>query len=337
MHEAMLWEPVGDGRVRCNLCAHRCLIAEGKRGVCVVRVNQDGALRTCTYGKLISRGLDPIEKKPLYHFLPGAESLSVATVGCNLRCDYCQNHHLSQYPREHNGGVPGEPTSPERLVQEAQQAGVKVIAYTYTEPTVFFEMAYDTAMAAHRAGLRNVFVSNGYMTREAADAIAPYLDAINIDLKSFSEEFYRKYCGGTLQPVLDTIEHMVALGIWVEVTTLVIPGRNDGLKELTWLAQFLRGVSRDIPWHLSRFAPAYELHDRPPTPITKLRMARDVGREAGLRYVYVGNVPGEGEDTHCPQCNALLLRRAGFHVQDGQLTSDGRCGACDEPIAGVWG
>ncbi len=335
MREAMLWEPVGDGRVRCKLCAHQCLIPQGERGICSVRVNQDEVLYTKVYGRLSARSVDPIEKKPLYHFLPGAEALSISTVGCNFHCDHCQNYHMSQYPREHHGTVVGEQVTPERLVQQAKASGATIIAYTYTEPTVFFELAYDTSALAKKEGIRNVFVSNGYMSREAADEIIPYLDAINIDLKAFSEETYRRYCGGTLQPVLDTIERMAAAGVWVEVTTLVIPGRNDTRQELGWMAEFLRGVSADIPWHLSRFVPAYQLFDRPPTPVAKLREARAIGRDAGLRYVYVGNIPGEGEHTVCPNCGSLLLRRFGFEVEEDRL-NEGRCPDCEEPIAGVW-
>ncbi len=335
MHEAMLWEPVGDGRVRCKLCAHGCLVSEGTRGICAVRLNQDGKLYTQVYGRLSARSVDPIEKKPLYHFLPGADSLSIATVGCNFHCAHCQNYHMSQYPREHRGRVMGEQVTPDRVVRQARASGAAAIAYTYTEPTIFFEMAYDTAVLAHKEGIRNVFVSNGYMTREAADTIIPYLDAINIDLKAFSEETYRRQCGGSLQPVLDTIEHMVAAGVWVEVTTLVIPGHNDTRQELIWMAEFLRGVSSDIPWHLARFVPAYELHDCPPTPVGTLREARNVGLEAGLRYVYVGNVPGEGEHTVCPQCGVVLVRRYGFETEELRLT-DGHCADCETPIAGVW-
>ncbi|MFO8034082.1 MAG: AmmeMemoRadiSam system radical SAM enzyme [Candidatus Bipolaricaulota bacterium] len=335
MREAMLWEPVGDGRVRCRLCPHQCLIPEGGRGICAVRINRDGALSTQVYGRLSARTVDPVEKKPLYHFLPGADSLSISTVGCNFHCDHCQNYHMSQYPREHHGAVVGEQVTPERLVWQAKASGAPIIAYTYTEPTIFFELAYETGALAHKQGIRNVFVSNGYMSREAADEIIPYLDAINIDLKAFSAETYRKTCGGTLQPVLDTIEHMVAAGVWVEVTTLIIPGRNDSLQELMWMAEFLRGVSPDIPWHLSRFVPAYQLFDRPPTPVRKLREARTAGLEAGLRYVYVGNIPGEGEDTVCPHCGGLLVRRYGFEVEEIRL-SEGQCPDCQEPIAGVW-
>lgn len=335
MREAVLWEGAGEGRVRCALCAHRCLVPPGGRGVCAVRENRDGTLHTLVHGRLVSQALDPIEKKPLYHFLPGSLSLSIAAVGCNLRCDFCQNHVISQYPRDHRGGILGEPVSPPDVVRAALDTGVPVIAYTYTEPTVFFEMCQDTGGLARRQGIRNAFVTNGYMTGEALALAQGWLDAANVDLKAFSDEFYRRYCGGALQPVLDSIARMVELGMWVEVTTLVIPGRNDSPEELRWIAQFLAGISPDLPWHVSRFVPSYRVHDVSPTPVGTLRRAREIGLEAGLRYVYLGNVPGEGEDTLCPSCRRALIRRYGFQLVENAL-ADGHCPDCGEPIAGVW-
>jgi len=301
----------------------------------MVRENRGGALYSLVYGRIVSQALDPIEKKPLFHFLPGTPALSIATVGCNFRCHFCQNWEISQYPREHGGAVLGERVTPEGLVAQAKSAGAPIIAYTYTEPTVFFELAYDTARLAAREGIRNVFVSNGYLTEEAAREIAPYLHGINIDLKSFSNEFYRRHCGATLQPVLDTIERMVGLGVWVEVTTLVIPGWNDSSQELAWLAEFLRGVSPDIPWHISRFIPAYRATDQPPTPVSTLRRAQRIGLEAGLKYVYLGNVPGEGEDTHCPSCGETVIRRHGFYILQNRL-QEGHCPSCGAEVPGIW-
>ncbi len=335
MHPAVLWESVGEGRVRCALCAHRCTIPDGGRGVCMVRENRGGRLYTLVYSRLVSQALDPIEKKPLFHFLPGAAALSIAAVGCNFRCDFCQNYEISQYPRERKGHILGERISPEQVVRHAREAGAPIIAYTYTEPTVFFEMCADTARLAQEQGIRNVFVSNGYLSEEAAREAAPWLHGINIDLKSFSEEFYRRYCGASLEPVLQTIARLHELGVWVEVTTLVIPGRNDSEQELKWIAEFLAGVSPDIPWHVSRFVPAYKVHDRPPTPVATLRRARELGLEAGLKFVYMGNVPGEGEDTLCPGCGQALIRRHGFYVLENKL-QDGSCPRCGESIPGVW-
>ncbi len=335
MREALLWEGAGEGRVRCRLCAHRCLIPPGGRGVCGVRENRGGILYSLVYGRIVSQALDPIEKKPLYHFLPGSLALSVATVGCNLRCDFCQNHVISQYPRENPGSVPGERVSPEAVVRVAEEAGAPVISYTYTEPTVFFETCLAIGTLARAQGIRNVFVTNGYMTPEALGEARGWLDGANVDLKAFSEDFYRRHCGGSLQPVLDTIARMVEAGLWVEVTTLVIPGRNDSEEELRWIAQFLAGLSPDLPWHLSRFVPAYRVQDLPPTPLATLRRAQAIGLEAGLRYVYLGNVPGEGEDTACPSCGRVVIRRYGFRVLEHAL-AEGRCPGCGEAIAGVW-
>lgn len=335
MKEAMLYDKTGDGRVRCKLCAHRCLIDEGQRGICGVRENRGGTLYTLVYGRAISRDVDPIEKKPLFHFLPGTRAYSVATVGCNFTCLYCQNHHISQYPREHEGRIIGEKVSPSQIVTEAKKSGCKTIAYTYTEPTIFFEYALDTARLAHEEGLRNVFVSNGYMTPEAVKVISPYLDGINIDLKGISNEFYREVTGGNLRPVLDSIERFFQAGVWVEVTTLLIPGMNDGPEVLHWIAEAIVGVSPVIPWHISRFYPAYRLLDLPPTPVKTLKDAQLIGRKAGLRYVYLGNVPGEGEDTRCPACEELLVRRTGFLVKENRL-QEGCCPACGAKVDGVW-
>lgn len=335
MREAMLWESLGEGRIRCNLCAHRCIIPPGRRGICMVRENRDGTLYTLVYGRLVAVAVDPIEKKPLFHFLPGADALSIATVGCNFRCEFCQNYHISQYPRDHGGRIFGDEVSPEEVVSQAERSGSRVIAYTYTEPTVFFEMAYETARLAHARGIKNVFVTNGYMTREALEEISPYLDGANVDLKAFREETYRRHMGATLQPVLDTIEGMYQRGIWVEVTTLIIPGLNDSEEELRWIAEFIRGISPDIPWHISRFFPSYRMQDRPPTPVSTLFRAYEIGKEVGLNHVYLGNLPGEKEDTICPRCGATLIKRYGFLVERNDV-AEGRCPHCGTEIAGVW-
>lgn len=335
MKEAMLWESLGEGRVRCVLCAHRCTIPPGGRGVCQVRENRNGKLYSLVYGRLVSQALDPVEKKPLFHFLPGTGTLSLATVGCNFRCDFCQNHEISQFPREHGGRIVGEPVEPEEIVEAAKETGARSISYTYTEPTVFFEFCRDVGRLAAEEGLRNVFVTNGYMTEEALAEARGWLHAANVDLKSFSEDFYRRFCGASLQPVLETIARMWEAGIWVEVTTLVIPGRNDSEEQLRWIAEFLVGISPDIPWHVSRFVPAYKAWDLPPTPLSTLRRAREIGLSAGLRYVYMGNVPGEGEDTLCPGCGRTLIRRYGFFVLQNDLV-EGACPHCGTALAGIW-
>jgi len=334
MKEAMFYEKLEENAVRCHLCAHHCKINESKRGICGVRENRGGALYSLVYGKVVARGIDPIEKKPFFHFHPGSEAYSIATVGCNFRCKNCQNFHISQMPKEGEKRIVGEDASPEEIVAAARQNGCRTIAYTYTEPTIFFEFAYDTARLAHKEGIYNVFVSNGYITEEAIRTLAPYLDAINVDLKG-SEDLYRKICGGHLQPVLDTIKLYKSLGVWVEVTTLVIPTLNDSEEDFREIAEFVKSVGVDIPWHISQFYPAYKLPDLPPTPVTTLRKAREIGLDVGLRYVYEGNVPGEGgENTYCYQCGELLIRRYGFQILENKIR-DSRCPSCGAKIDGI--
>lgn len=335
-HEALLYERQPDGSVICHLCAHRCRIRPGLRGICGVRENRDGSLVTLVYDRVISVNVEPIEKKPFFHFLPGSLSYSIATVGCNFHCRFCQNYLISQWPRERLGPIPGEPMTPAEIVQEALATGSRSIAYTYTEPTIFFELALETSRLAAEVGLKNLFVTSGYMTREALQLIAPVLHGANVDLKSFSDRYYRKVCGATLAPVLETIKGLRELGVWVEITTLVIPGLNDSDEELTALTEWLTSVDRDIPWHVSAFYPAYKMADVPPTPLWTLNRAALIGKKAGLRYVYTGNIPGSGwEDTTCTGCGRRLLQRRGFALWDNVLV-DGRCPVCDAAIAGVW-
>ena len=334
--EALLWEREADGSVVCHLCAHRCRIRPGLRGICGVRQNADGTLVTLVADRIVAADADPIEKKPFFHFLPGSLAYSIATVGCSFHCRFCQNWAIAQWPRERSGPMPGERASPRAMVAAARALGCATIAYTYTEPTIFFELALATGRLAVEAGLRNVFVTNGYMTAEALALIAPVLHGANVDLKSFSDRYYRKVCGATLAPVLETIRRMRERSIWVEVTTLVIPGRNDSDEELTALARWLVSVDRDMPWHVSAFYPTYKMTDVPPTPVEALHRAAHLGREAGLRYVYSGNVPGDPlENTACPDCGRWLLRRRGFRVTENRL-EDGRCPVCKKAIAGVW-
>ena len=335
MKEAMLYERLEGARVRCGLCAHRCLIRSGENGICRVRVNQDGTLMSMVYGRAISANLDPIEKKPLFHFLPGSTSFSVATVGCNMSCAHCQNHEISQEPRD-PGHIPGTDLSPEELVRRALAAGAASISYTYTEPTVYFEYALDTARLATRAGLRNVFVTNGFMTVEALEAIGPDLHAANVDLKAFTDGFYKKVCRARLEPVKESIVNMRRQGVWVEVTTLIIPGYNDDFGELQALAEWLAGVDPNLPWHISRFRPTYRLTDAPATPTATIQRAREIGLNAGLKYVYSGNVWGDvGEKTSCHQCGRLLIDRVGFSVKANHLRQ-GTCAHCGAVAAGIW-
>ncbi|MEA2052355.1 MAG: AmmeMemoRadiSam system radical SAM enzyme [Euryarchaeota archaeon] len=334
MKEAMFYEKLEENAVRCHLCAHHCKINESKRGICGVRENRGGVLYSLVYGKVVASGIDPIEKKPFFHFHPGSEAYSIATVGCNFRCKNCQNFHISQMPKEGEKQIVGEDASPEEIVAAARQYGCKTIAYTYTEPTIFFEFAYDTARLARKEGICNVFVSNGYITEEAIRTLAPYLDAVNVDLKG-SEDLYRKICGGHLQPVLDAIKLYKSLGVWVEVTTLVIPTLNDSEEDFRGIAEFIKSVGVDIPWHISQFYPTYKLTHLPPTPVTTLREAREIGLDVGLRYVYEGNVPGEGgENTYCYQCGELLIRRYGFQILENKIR-DSRCPHCGAKIDGM--
>ncbi|MEM3072733.1 MAG: AmmeMemoRadiSam system radical SAM enzyme [Candidatus Bathyarchaeia archaeon] len=335
MKEAMFYHRLEGGDVKCDLCNHRCHVRSNGRGICYVRENKNGVLYTLVYGKLISRAVDPVEKKPLFHFYPGSSAYSIATVGCNFRCLNCQNYEISQMPRE-TKKIVGEDATPESVVEEARLYRSKSIAYTYTEPTVFYEFAYDVARLASKEGIRNVFVTNGYITEEALKEIRPYLDAANIDLKGFSDEFYRKNCGARLDLVLDTIRSYKKMGIWIELTTLLIPTLNDDEAQLKAIADFIVNLDPGIPWHISRFYPMYKLLDLPETPMKSLDSARRIGIEAGLRYVYQGNVPGsEGENTYCHRCGELLIHRYGYRILEYKI-KDGQCPRCGVKIDGVW-
>lgn len=336
MKQALFQERKENNKVQCSLCCHRCLIADGRRGICAVRENRGGVLYSLVYDKIIARNIDPIEKKPLFHFLPGTLSYSIATPGCNLRCMHCQNADISQLPRDRVGSIVGESVAPDELAAAARQYRCASISYTYTEPTIYFEIAYDTARVSVDAGLKNVFVTNGYITPEALEVIRPYLHAANIDLKGFRDDFYRKICGARLQGVLDAIRLYKQAGIWIEITTLIIPGMNDSDQELKDVAGFIRSVGEEIPWHVTAFHPAYRLMDQPRTPAATLRRARKIGLDTGLRYVYMGNIPGEGgEDTSCWKCRTTVIKRSGFFIEENNL-GHGTCPQCGSKIDGVW-
>jgi len=334
MKEAMFFRRLDGDRVRCDLCAHRCVIENGERGFCGVRENRSGTLYSLVYGRAIATHVDPIEKKPLFHYRPGSYSLSLATVGCNFRCRHCQNADLSIRPIE-NGQITGRAVTPEELVAAARRSDCTSISYTYTEPTVFFEYALETARKAAGEGLGNVFVTNGYMTGEALRTVAPVLDAANVDLKAFSEEHYQHVCEARLSPVLDTLRLMKELGIWIEVTTLLIPTVNDSEEELREIAEFILGLGAEVPWHISRFYPTFRMNDLPPTSEESVRRGREIGLETGLKYVYTGNLPGDdGESTFCPRCGQRVIHRHGYTIVECRL-QQGRCPRCQTVIDGI--
>ncbi len=336
-HDAMLYEKLDGRKVKCNLCAHGCVIAPDKLGICRVRRNDAGVLKTLSYGKLVAMNVDPIEKKPLFHFLPGTQALSIATAGCNFQCEFCQNWRISQSPRDGVSSRGDECVGPQQIVAAAARYDCASISYTYTEPTIFFELACDTAKLARDRGMGNCFVSNGYMTPAAVETIAPCLDAINVDLKAFRDETYRTVMKARLEPVLTCLKALVAAGIWVEVTTLVVPGMNDSPQELRDIANFIAGqLGPAVPWHVSRFHGDYKMTGAAATPIETLQLACRLGREAGLKYVYSGNVPGEAdESTRCPACGEMLVSRMGYTIRANHL-KDGACLKCSEKIEGVW-
>ncbi|MFA5350987.1 MAG: AmmeMemoRadiSam system radical SAM enzyme, partial [Candidatus Omnitrophota bacterium] len=286
-----------------------------------------------SYGKLVAVNIDPVEKKPLYHFLPGSLAFSIASAGCNFRCGFCQNWQISQF--DPVSQQPGEDFSAQQVVRLAKENNCKSIAYTYTEPTVYFEFALETARLAKEAGLYNIFVSNGYMSAGAIDLLKPYLDAANIDLKFFKDNSYQKICSAHLKPVLDSILRLRDAGIWIEVTTLVIPGENDTLDELSGIARFIASVNRDIPWHVSRFHADYKFYAYRDTPEETIRLACDLGNAAGLHYIYAGNVNSWGLDTFCPACKKVLIKRKGFRISEISLANN-RCVFCQANLAGVF-
>ncbi|MBN1817428.1 MAG: AmmeMemoRadiSam system radical SAM enzyme [Sedimentisphaerales bacterium] len=333
--EAVLWGPSEGGKVQCFLCSFRCVIPQGRLGHCGVRKNVDGRLQSLNFHRVCAANVDPIEKKPLFHFQPGSKSFSIAAPGCNFRCDFCQNWQISQMA-EAEGDLYGRSIRPKDIVASALHGQCKSIAYTYTEPTVFMELADECARPARKEGLANVFVSNGYMTTEAIEFARPWLDGINIDLKSFREDFYKTLCHARLEPVLETIRYIAKkTDIWMELTTLIVPGQNDSEQELRDLARFIAAeAGRHVPWHVSRFYPQYHMDETEPTPVKMLQRAYDIGREEGLQFIYIGNLPGtRAESTFCPSCGALLIERIGYSIRKNVI-EDGRCPQCNADIPG---
>lgn len=330
----MLYKKKQNGGVLCQLCPHYCLIDEGKRGICQVRKNQDGLLYSLVFGRTVIQNVDGVEKKPLFHFYPGSKTYSLATAGCNFHCQYCTNWQVSQMSVEEFTGF-GVEAAPEKIVMAGLEAGCHSIAYTYVEPTIFFEYVHEIASLAHSHGLFNLFKTNGFMTQEMLEMCHPYLDAANVDLKSFRDKSYQQF-GGRLQPVLDSLKFMKSLGIWLEITTVIIPGINDEPQELADIAEFIvEELGVDTPWHITRFFPAYKMENVPPTSLETLYQAQEIGRAKGLQYIYFGNFLGQGnQDTICPNCKKLLIQRNGFELIENSMQSN-NCPCCGTQISGV--
>jgi len=329
LKEAYLYKKLPDKKVQCRNCAHFCVLAPGERGKCGVRENVDGKLYALNYEKAIAINIDPIEKKPFYHFLPGTHSLSIATVGCNFACKNCQNWEISQSFKGAKN-IPGEKISPREIVETALKYKVPSISYTYTEPTIFLEYALDTMKLAKEAGLKNNFVSNGFMSPESAKLVIPYLDANNIDIKSFDEKFYQENCDGRLEPVLETAKLMKKSGVWVEITTLVIPTLSDSEENFKKIANWIvKELGPETPWHVSQFCGAisWKLQHIPDTPLETLEKAIEIGKKAGLKYVYIGNIPGhKAENTYCPNCGELVINRINYSIH--RYDKEGKCPKC---------
>jgi pyruvate formate lyase activating enzyme len=329
MKEVYLYKKLKEKKVQCNTCAHRCVIVPKKRGICGVRENQNGKLYALNYGKIIACHIDPIEKKPFFHFLPGSQSLSIATVGCNFRCGNCQNYEISQGFKD-TQFIPGEDMKPEDIVKLAVDNYLPSISYTYTEATIFLEYALDTMKLARKAGLKNTFVSNGFMTKESAKLVIPYLDANNIDIKSLSDDFYKENCKARLQPVLDTAKLMKKSGVWLEITTLIIPTLSDSEENFKSIAKFIYDeLGAETPWHVTQFSGAisWKLKHLPDTPVETVNKAYEIGKKAGLKYVYTGNMPGlHSEDTFCPKCGTLAIDRVGYFIT--RHDKSGKCPKC---------
>ena len=336
MKEAMFYKKLGNGLVQCQLCPRKCIIKKGETGECRVRKNIDGKLYSLVYGHPVAVAIDPIEKKPLYHFLPGSSIFSIGTAGCNLHCKHCQNAWMSQ---SGFNDLPHYDLYPEEVVKEAKKFGCESIAYTYNEPTVFYEYVLDTARLAKSQGLRNVIVSAGFINKEPLLELAPFLDAANIDLKVFDDKIYRELSDIWLEPVLDTIKILIEEGVWVEITNLLIPGINDSEELIEKLVNWIKNnLGENIPLHFTAFYPAYKLSHLPPTPLDVLLKAREIAKRKGLNFVYLGNIEDqEGSNTYCHKCGKLLIRRG--NIMEGVIENhirEGRCKFCKEKIPGVW-
>jgi len=332
---ASYWNKIKDKIIQCVLCPRKCVIADGQRGLCTVRVNRDGTLYTLGYGNPVAVNIDPIEKKPFFNVLPGENAFSIAVAGCNMRCLFCQNWQISQ-------AKPDEVTAydmpPEMVVSEAIKNHCPFIVYTYTEPTVFYEYMLDISKLARSKGLKNGMHTCGYINQEPLKELLKYMDAVNVDLKGFNEEFYQKMGAfASLEPVLNTLKIVKKEGVWLEITNLIIPGLNDDPKDIKRMCEWIReNLGEDTPVHFSRFMPSFKLQNLPPTPVSKLEEAYKIAKDAGLDYVYIGNIPGNtGENTYCPQCKKLIVGRIGYRITENNI-KDGRCKFCGKQISGIW-
>lgn len=336
---AWLSKKLSSGKILCEACAHACKLEEGEYGICGVRRVEEGELKLLVYGLAAAINIDPVEKKPMFHFLPASRAFSFGTLGCNFSCTFCQNFDISQYPKEHNHRIVGRELPPQKIVDLALENGCRSIAYTYNEPIVFFEYTYDTAKIAHEKGLKNIYVTSGYETRKAIDLLEPYIDGMNIDIKGFTDEFYKEICGAKLKPVLEAVKYAHERGIWVEITTLLIPEKNDSDEEIRGIAKFIAALDTSIPWHLSAFHPTYKMLDVPRTPEARLLRAYKIGVQEGLKYVYIGNVDNEDyESTYCPSCKKRVIQRSGNIGQfvKNALDKNGTCPHCGYKLEGVW-
>ncbi len=334
LHPALHWEDAGSKRIRCLLCPRKCVVADLERGTCGVRENRDGVYYTLVHSNPCSLNNDPIEKKPLFHYRPGTKAFSIATAGCNIECRFCQNWQISQFRPEQ---VPSRKASPEQVVRAARRVGSSSIAFTYSEPVIFYEYMRDICLAAEGTGIGRVMISNGYILEKPLRELLPHMDAIKIDFKAFSESFYRDTCSAHLRPVLDTLQQIRAAGVWLEMVMLVVPTLNDDRAELKAMARWIvQKLGPDVPIHFTRFHPTYKIKNLPPTPVKTLERARRIALDAGIHFAYAGNVPRHpGENTFCSKCGELLIERDGYHIVKNRI-KDGGCPACKTKTAGIW-
>jgi pyruvate formate lyase activating enzyme len=333
-YPAMHWEPLAENKVKCLLCPRGCEVADVERGYCGVRENQGGKYQSLVYGAVCSANVDPIEKKPLFHYLPGTNAFSIATAGCNIECKFCQNWQISQYRPEQ---VESTLVTPEELIKVCQARRAPTIAYTYSEPVVFYEYMHDVAALARQQGIGSVMISNGYIQEKPLRQLCKQLTAIKIDLKAFTEQFYRDMCAGELKPVLATLEVLKSTGIWFELVVLIVPTLNDSADEIKQMAEWVvKHLGPDVPMHFTRFHPTYRVTNLPQTPVATLEACRKLALDAGVRYVYAGNVPGHpSENTYCHGCQKQLIRRVGFQVAANEI-KNGKCPKCGVTVPGVW-